>query len=169
MSHAAHRAAAPDSVGVAVITVSDTRDKDTDRSGALIREKHEGGGHTVVHYAIVKDTAGQIKGELAIAVEKRGCQALILNGGTGISPRDNTFEVVDGMLEKRLPGFGEIFRYLSYKEIGSAALMSRATMGTYRGRIMVSLPGSTGAVRLAMDELLLPELSHLVDTVSPNR
>ena len=169
MSHAAHRAAAPDSVGVAVITVSDTRDKDTDRSGALIREKLEGGGHTVVHCAIVKDTAGQIKGELAIAVEKRGCQALILNGGTGISPRDNTFEVVDGMLEKRLPGFGEIFRYLSYKEIGSAALMSRATMGTYRGRIMVSLPGSTGAVRRAMDELLLPELSHLVDTVSPNR
>ena len=169
MSHAAHRAAAPDSVGVAVITVSDTRDKDTDRSGALIREKLEGGGHTVVHYAIVKDTAREIKGELAIAVKKRGCQALILNGGTGISPRDNTFEVVDGMLEKRLPGFGEIFRYLSYKEIGSAALMSRATMGTYRGRIMVSLPGSTGAVRLAMDELLLPELSHLVDTVSPNR
>ena len=169
MSHAAHRAAAPDSVGVAVITVSDTRDKDTDRSGALIREKLEGGGHTVVHYAIVKDTARQIKGELAIAVKKRGCQALILNGGTGISPRDNTFEVVDGMLEKRLPGFGEIFRYLSYKEIGSAALMSRATMGTYRGRIMVSLPGSTGAVRLAMDELLLPELSHLVDTVSPHR
>ena len=169
MSHAAHRAAAPDSVGVAVITVSDTRDKDTDRSGALIREKLEGGGHTVIHYAIVKDTAGQIKGELAIAVEKRGCQALILNGGTGISPRDNTCEVVDGMLEKRLPGFGEIFRYLSYKEIGSAALMSRATMGTYLGRIMVSLPGSTGAVRLAMDELLLPELSHLVDTVSPNR
>ena len=169
MSYAAHRAAAPDSVGVAVITVSDTRDKDTDRSGALIREKLEGGGHTVVHYAIVKDTAREIKGELAIAVRKRGCQTLILNGGTGISPRDNTFEVVDGMLEKRLPGFGEIFRYLSYKEIGSAALMSRATMGTYLGRIMVSLPGSTGAVRLAMDELLLPELSHLVDTVSPNR
>lgn len=169
MSHAEHRAAAPDSVGVAVITVSDTRDRDTDKSGALIRDKLEAHGHLVVHYAIVKDTARQIKGELAIAVEKRGCQAVILNGGTGISPRDNTFEVVDGMLEKRLPGFGEIFRYLSYKEIGSAAIMSRATMGTYRGRIMVSLPGSTGAVRLAMDELLLPELGHLVDTLSPHR
>jgi len=169
VSHAEHRAAAPDSVGVAVITVSDTRDRDTDKSGALIRDKLETHGHLVVHYAIVKDTARQIKDELAIAVEKRGCQALILNGGTGVSPRDNTFEVVDGMLEKRLPGFGEIFRYLSYKEIGSAAIMSRATMGTYRGRIMVCLPGSTAAVRLAMDELLLPELAHLVDTLSPHR
>jgi molybdenum cofactor biosynthesis protein B len=169
VSHAEHRAAAPDSVGVAIITVSDSRTQETDKSGTLIREKLEEGGHTIVHYAIVKDTARQIKGELAIAVEKRGCQALILNGGTGVSPRDNTFEVVNGMLDKRLPGFGEIFRYLSYKEIGSAAIMSRATMGTYRGRIMVSLPGSTGAVRLAMDELLLPELGHLVNTVSPHR
>lgn len=169
MSHVEHQDAAPDHVGVAVITVSDSRTEETDKSGALIREKLEGNGHTLVHYAIVKDTARQIKGELAIAVEKRGCQALILNGGTGISPRDNTFEVVDGMLEKHLPGFGEIFRYLSYKEIGSAAIMSRATMGTYRGRILVSLPGSTGAVRLAMDELLLPQLGHLVNTVSPHR
>lgn len=168
MSHVEHQDAAPDHVGVAVITVSDSRTEETDKSGALIREKLEGNGHTLVHYAIVKDTARQIKGELAIAVEKRGCQALILNGGTGISPRDNTFEVVDGMLEKHLPGFGEIFRYLSYKEIGSAAIMSRATMGTYRGRILVSLPGSTGAVRLAMDELLLPQLGHLVNTVSPH-
>ncbi len=169
MSHVEHRAAAPTSVGVAIITVSDSRTPETDKSGALIREKLEGNGHTIVHYAIVKDTARQIKGELAIAVEKKGCQALILNGGTGISPRDNTFEVVDGLLDKRLPGFGELFRYLSYKEIGSAAIMSRATLGTYRGRIMASLPGSTGAVRLAMDELLLPELGHLVDTVSPHR
>ena len=168
MSHVEHREAAPASVGVAVITVSDTRDRDTDKSGQLIREKLEGAGHTVVHYAIVKDTARQIKGELAIAIEKRGCQALILNGGTGIAPRDNTFEVVDGMLEKKLPGFGEIFRYLSYKEIGAAAIMSRAVAGTHRGRILISLPGSSGAVRLAMDELILPELGHLVDTVSPS-
>lgn len=169
MSHVEHRAAAPDSVSVAVITVSDSRTKETDKSGALIVEKLEGAGHKIVHYAIVKDTARQIKGELAIAVEKPGCQAVILNGGTGISPRDVTFDVVDGMLEKRLPGFGEIFRYLSFKEIGSAAIMSRATLGTYRGRILVSLPGSSGAVRLAMDELLLPEIAHLVDTVSPKR
>ena len=167
MSHAEHRAAAPTSVGVAVITVSDTRNRDTDKSGQLIRELLEGAGHTVIHYAIVKDTARQIKGELAIAIEKRGCQALILNGGTGIAPRDNTFEVVNGLLEKRLPGFGEIFRYLSYKEIGAAAIMSRATAGTHRGRILISLPGSSGAVRLAMNELILPEIAHLVNTVTP--
>jgi molybdenum cofactor biosynthesis protein B len=166
-SHAQHRDEAPASVGVAVLTVSDTRTKETDKSGALIIERLEGAGHTVVHRAIVKDTARQIKGELAIAIEKRGCQAVILNGGTGIAPRDNTFEVVDGLLEKRLPGFGEIFRHLSYQEIGAAAIMSRATMGTHRGRILVSLPGSTGACRLAMDELILPELGHLVNTVSP--
>lgn len=169
MSHAEHREAAPDSVGVAVITVSDTRNRDNDKSGQLLQEKLTGAGHKVVHYAIVKDTARQIKGELAIAIEKGGCQALILNGGTGIAPRDNTFEVVNGMLDKRLPGFGEIFRYLSYKEIGSAAIMSRAIAGTYRGRIMISLPGSSGAVRLAMDELVIPELAHMVDTVSPHR
>lgn len=167
MSHLQHRADAPASVGVAVITVSDTRDRDTDKSGQLIQEKLAQGGHRVVHYAIVTDTARQIKGELAIAVEKTGCQAVLLNGGTGISPRDNTFEVVDGMLEKRLPGFGELFRALSYKEIGAAAMMSRATAGTYRGRILVCLPGSTAAVRLAMDELILPELGHLVGTIAP--
>lgn len=167
MSHLQHRADAPASIGVAVITVSDTRDRDTDKSGQLIQEKLAQGGHRVIHYAIVTDTARQIKGELAIAVEKAGCQAVLLNGGTGISPRDNTFEVVDGMLEKRLPGFGELFRALSYREIGAAAMMSRATAGTYRGRILVCLPGSTAAVRLAMDELILPELSHLVGTIAP--
>ena len=169
MSHVEHREAAPDQVGVAVITVSDSRDRDTDESGRLIRERLIEAGHKVVHYAIVRDTARQIKGELAIALERGGCQALILNGGTGIAPRDNTFEVVDAMLEKRLPGFGEIFRALSFKEIGSAAIMSRATAGTYRGRILISLPGSTAAVRLAMNELVLPELGHLVHTIAPRR
>ncbi len=169
MSHVEHREAAPDQVGVAVITVSDTRDRDSDKSGGLIKERLTGAGHKVVHYAIVKDTARQIKGEMAMALEKGGCQALILNGGTGIAPRDNTFEVVDNMLDKRLPGFGEIFRALSFEEIGAAAIMSRATAGTYRGRILISLPGSTGAVRLAMDKLILPELAHLVHTISPRR
>ena len=147
--------------------MSDTRTQDNDKSGQLIKEKLAEAGHEVVHYAIVKDTARQIKGELAIVCEKKSCQAVILNGGTGISPRDNTFEVVNGMLDKRLPGFGEIFRYLSFKEIGSAAMMSRTTAGTYRGRILMALPGSTAAVRLAMDELILPELGHLVATIQP--
>jgi molybdenum cofactor biosynthesis protein B len=167
MSHTQHKSAAPTKVGVAVITLSDTRDQDSDTSGQLIKQKLEENDHEVVHYAVVKDTARQIKGELAIVCEKSACQAVILNGGTGISPRDNTFEVVDGMLDKRLPGFGEIFRFLSYQEIGSSAIMSRMTAGTYRGRIIMSLPGSTGAVRLAMDELILPELGHLVAMVQP--
>jgi molybdenum cofactor biosynthesis protein B len=167
MSHAQHKSAAPTKVGVAVITLSDTRDQDSDTSGQLIKQKLEENDHEVVHYAVVKDTARQIKGELAIVCEKSACQAVILNGGTGISPRDNTFEVVDGMLDKRLPGFGEVFRFLSYQQIGSSAIMSRTTAGTYRGRIIMSLPGSTGAVRLAMDELILPELGHLVAMVQP--
>ena len=167
MTHAHHKSDAPTSVGVAVITMSDSRDKDSDKSGQLIKEKLIEAGHEVVHYAVVKDTARQIKGELAIVCEKAACKAVIMNGWTGISPRDNTFEVVNGMLDKRLPGFGEIFRYLSYKEIGSAAMMSRTTAGTYRGRILMSLPGSTPAVRLAMDELILPELGHLVATIQP--
>lgn len=167
MTHAHHKSEAPTSVGVAVITMSDTRDQDSDKSGQLIKEKLTEAGHEIVHYAVVKDTARQIKGELAMACEKKSCQAVILNGGTGISPRDNTFEVISGMLDKRLPGFGELFRYLSYKEIGSAAMMSRSAAGTYRGRILISLPGSTGAVRLAMDELILPELGHLVATIQP--
>ncbi len=167
MSHTQHKSEAPLSVGVAVITLSDTRDQSSDKSGQLIKEKLEEAGHEVIHYAVVKDTARQIKGELAIVCEKAACKAVILNGGTGISPRDNTFEVVNGMLDKRLPGFGEIFRYLSYKEIGSAAIMSRTTAGTYRGRIIMSLPGSTPAVRLAMDALIIPELGHLVATIQP--
>jgi molybdenum cofactor biosynthesis protein B len=167
MSHTQHKSAAPTKVGVAVITLSDTRDQDSDTSGQLIKQKLEENDHEVVHYAVVKDTARQIKGELAIVCEKSACQAVILNGGTGISPRDNTFEVVDGMLDKRLPGFGEVFRFLSYQQIGSSAIMSRTTAGTYRGRIIMSLPGSTGAVRLAMDELILPELGHLVAMVQP--
>ena len=167
MTHAHHKSDAPTSVGVAVITMSDSRNKDSDKSGQLIKEKLIEAGHEVVHYAVVKDTARQIKGELVIVCEKAACKAVIMNGGTGISPRDNTFEVVNGMLDKRLPGFGEIFRYLSYKEIGSAAMMSRTTAGTYRGRILMSLPGSTPAVRLAMDELILPELGHLVATIQP--
>ncbi|MEE2659811.1 MAG: molybdenum cofactor biosynthesis protein B [Candidatus Latescibacterota bacterium] len=167
MSHAEHRAAAPESVGVGVITVSDSRNRDNDKSGKFIREKLIETGHLVPHYALVTDTARQIKGELAIVCEKSSVQALILNGGTGIAPRDNTFEVVNGLLEKRLPGFGEIFRYLSFQEIGSAAIMSRACAGTYRGRIVISLPGSTNACRLAMDQIIIPELAHLVDTIKP--
>ena len=167
MSHHQHRREGPASVGCAVITVSDTRDRESDRSGKLIEDRLKESGHEVVHYAIVRDSPRQIEGELAILAEKSSCQAIILNGGTGIAARDTTYDALVGLLDKRLEGFGEIFRYLSYQEIGSAAIMSRALAGTYRGRILISLPGSTAAVKLAMDKLILPELSHMVGTISP--
>jgi len=167
MSHEEHRRDAPDRVGCAVITVSDTRDKQTDKSGQLMVELLEAAGHEIVHYTVVRDSPRQITGEIAILVENRACRAIVLNGGTGISPRDTTYDAIEALLEKRLDGFGEIFRQLSYEEIGSAAIMSRATAGVYRGRIIISLPGSTGAVRLGMDKLVLPELGHMVSTVAP--
>ncbi len=167
MSHHQHRREGPATVGCAVITVSDTRDRESDRSGKLIEDRLKESAHEVVHYVIVKDSPRRIVGELAILGENSKCQAIILNGGTGIAARDNTFDAVSRLLDKRLDGFGEIFRYLSYKEIGSAAIMSRALAGTYRGRILISLPGSTAAVKLAMDKLILPELSHMVGTITP--
>ena len=167
MSHHQHRREGPASVGCAIITVSDTRDRESDRSGKLIEDRLKESAHEVVHYVIVKDSPRRIVGELAILGENSKCQAIILNGGTGIAARDNTFDAVSRLLDKRLDGFGEIFRYLSYKEIGSAAIMSRALAGTYRSRILISLPGSTAAVKLAMDKLILPELSHMVGTITP--
>jgi len=167
VSHHQHRREGPATVGCAVITVSDTRDRESDRSGKLIEDRLKESAHEVVHYVIVKDSPRRIVGELAILGENSKCQAIILNGGTGIAARDNTFDAISRLLDKRLDGFGEIFRYLSYKEIGSAAIMSRALAGTYRGRILISLPGSTAAVKLAMDKLILPELSHMVGTITP--
>ena len=116
MSHQEHRDAAPESVGCAVITVSDTRDPTTDKSGQLIKDLLAENGHEVVYYTIVRDSPRQIKGELAILGEKGSCRAIILNGGTGISPRDTTFDAVTGILDKRLDGFGEIFRYLDKRD-----------------------------------------------------
>ena len=168
MTHTTHREQAPGHVGCAIITVSDTRDEHTDTSGQLIRQMLESAGHEVVQYKVVKDAPAQIKGELAMLVERRSCQAILLNGGTGIAPRDRTYDTVNALLQKRLDGFGEIFRYLSYQEIGASAIMSRAVAGTLRGRIVISIPGSPGAVRLAMEKLILPELAHMVHTVAPH-
>jgi len=157
-----HRAAAPRSVRCAVITVSDTRTAETDTSGALIRERLERWGHQVIAYAIVPDEADQIGQLLDEFLERPDCDAVLLNGGTGIARRDVTYEAVAARLEKRLDGFGELFRWLSYREIGTAAMLSRAIAGVARGKVVIAMPGSTGAVRLAMDELVLPELAHLV-------
>jgi molybdopterin adenylyltransferase len=145
----------------AIITVSDTRTPETDESGTLIREGLTAQGHQVVGYAIVRDEAAHIATRIDSAIDA-GAAVVILNGGTGIARRDSTFEAVDGLLEKRLPGFGELFRMLSYVEIGAGAMLLRATAGTYRGALIFSLPGSPHAVGLALDKLILPELPHLV-------
>jgi molybdenum cofactor biosynthesis protein B len=149
-----------------VITCSDTRTPETDTSGQLIMSLLKKHGHTVIGYFVVKDEATQITDAVKAGVGDDAVQAIIINGGTGISRRDSTFEAVDALLEKRLDGFGEVFRYLTYRDIGSPAIMSRATAGLYRGRIVLSIPGSEGAVRLAMTKLILPELGHLVREIT---
>jgi molybdenum cofactor biosynthesis protein B len=165
-SHLEHKRHAPQSVGCLVITCSDTRTPQTDTSGQLIMHLLKQQGHQVVAYRLVKDDPGRIRSALKAGVRDATVQAIIINGGTGISRRDSTFEAVDGLLEKRLDGFGEVFRYLTYQEIGSPAIMSRATAGLYKGRIVFSTPGSEGAVRLAMEKLILPELGHIIQQLS---
>lgn len=161
-SHKEHKHHAPRSVGCMIITCSDTRTPETDTSGQLIQKLLKENGHTIATYHLVKDEPEQIKARISDGVANDSVQAIIINGGTGISRRDSTFEAVDGMLEKRLDGFGEVFRFLTYQEIGSPAIMSRATAGIIKGRILFSTPGSENAVRLAMEKLILPELGHLV-------
>lgn len=162
-----HKATAPTSIACFVLTISDTKTPETDTSGVVIRELLAAGGHEVVGSAIVRDepTAVQevIRRECGEASRTR---AVIMTGGTGITSRDTTFEAVDAMLEKRLPGFGELFRMLSFQEVGAAAMLSRAQAGIRNGRIVVSLPGSPNACRLALEKLLIPELGHLVREVS---
>jgi molybdenum cofactor biosynthesis protein B len=157
-----HQMAAPRRVGCAVVTVSDTRTVETDTSGALIRERLERAGHSVVFYAIVPDEREEIGRLVDELVQRPDCDAVLLTGGTGIARRDVTYEAIAERLEKRLDGFGELFRWLSYREIGPAAMLSRALAGVYRGRVVIAMPGSTAAVRLAMDELVRPALPHLV-------
>ena len=162
MGHQEHKAGLPKSIGCMVITCSDSRTVETDTSGAAIMEMLKEGGHRVAAYHLVKDEPGIITDLIKQGAKDPAVQAMIINGGTGISRRDSTFEAVDNLLEKRLEGFGEIFRYLSYKDIGSAAMMSRATAGLYQNRIIISIPGSEKAVRLAMEQLILNELGHMV-------
>jgi molybdenum cofactor biosynthesis protein B len=161
-THHEHKSHAPKSIGCLVITCSDTRTPETDTSGQLIQKLLKEQGHHVVSYHVVKDEPGQILFQITLGTTNDAIRAVIVNGGTGISSRDSTFEAVDEILEKRLSGFGEIFRLLTYQEIGSSAIMSRATAGIVKGRIVFSVPGSENAVRLAMQKLILPELGHLV-------
>ncbi|TLZ52826.1 MAG: molybdenum cofactor biosynthesis protein MoaB [Methanobacteriota archaeon] len=155
-----HKAHAPASVACGVITVSDTRTDATDESGRLIRELLAAGGHKVAAYAIVKDEASAILAALDRVLP--ACDVVITNGGTGLSPRDVTIETVTPEMDKVLPGFGELFRMLSHRDIGSAAMMSRAVAGTFRGKLVFCLPGSPEACALAVKSLILPELGHAV-------
>jgi molybdenum cofactor biosynthesis protein B len=157
-----HKEKAKKSIRCFVLTVSDTRDESTDTSGQAIKKYLSDEGHQVAGFRIVKDEPLHIKAVLNEALDSPHLDAVIVNGGTGIAPRDGTYEVVSKFLEKQLDGFGEIFRYLSYVDIGSAAIMSRAAAGTARGKILISLPGSKGAVTLAMEKLILPEIRHMV-------
>ena len=148
------------SVAIAIVTGSDTRTPETDKSGQAIRELSEAAGHNIVGYRIVKDEPDEVERALDDFTDGPA-QLVIFNGGTGIGKRDRTYDVISSRLEKELSGFGEIFRMLSYEEIGAAAMLSRATAGVYRDRVVVSTPGSTNAVRLAMEKLILPEIQHL--------
>jgi molybdenum cofactor biosynthesis protein B len=155
------REEAPRSISCGIVTISDTRTPETDTSGAAMRAALEQAGHTVARYAVARDEPAEIVALVRELIDA-GCQIVLTNGGTGISRRDSTFEAIDGLLEKRLPGFGELFRMLSYTDIGAAAMLSRATAGTVGDALIFCLPGSTGAVRLGMEKLIIPELPHLV-------
>jgi molybdopterin adenylyltransferase len=156
-----HRKHALESVPSVVITVSDTRTVETDAGGALVQELLQGAGHTVLDRIIVRDEAAAIAAALRKALDAEGVRAILLTGGTGVAPRDVTPDAVEPLLERVVPGFGEIFRSLSYEDIGSAALLSRALAGIAKGRVVFVVPGSRAAVRLAMEKLVLPEIGHL--------
>jgi molybdopterin adenylyltransferase len=147
-------------IGIAIITVSDTRTPETDVNGKWLREQIAALGHEVTAYRLIRDEPDQVA---AVLEELAGTPARILlwNGGTGIAPRDTTFDVLSKKMEKTLPGFGEIFRMLSFEVVGAAAMLSRATAGVYKGKLVVSTPGSPNAVQLAWNRLLAPELEHL--------
>ncbi|MFC7393650.1 MogA/MoaB family molybdenum cofactor biosynthesis protein [Scopulibacillus cellulosilyticus] len=162
MSVDEHKSHKPDQLSCGVITVSDTRDVDTDKSGRLIINQLKGQDYNIESYVIVKDEEVEI--ELSInEILSQSVDALLINGGTGIAERDVTIEVVNKLINKELPGFGEIFRMLSYTEdIGSAAILSRATAGIIGKTAVFSMPGSSGAVKLAMEKLIIPELPHII-------
>jgi molybdenum cofactor biosynthesis protein B len=146
----------------AVLTISDSRTEETDASGRIIVDSLEGAEHRVVEYRIVPDSVEQIEKTLRELMGREDVKVIIMNGGTGITSRDVTPEAVTPFLEKRLDGFGELFRFLSYEEIGPAAMMSRALAGVSSGKMVICLPGSRGAVSLAMERMVLPQVGHMM-------
>ena len=147
-------------VRVAIVTVSDTRTPETDVNAKYLREEIERAGHVVEAYRLIKDEPDQVAAVLD-ELAATAARVLLWNGGTGISPRDTTYDVLSRKLEKTLPGFGELFRMLSFEAVGAAAMLSRATAGVYKSKVVISTPGSPNAVQLAWRKLILPELEHL--------
>ena len=162
MSAEQHRAHGRRSVACAIVTVSDTRTPETDTSGARIRALLEGAGHRVVATAILPDEPELVRAHVRGLLADADVEAIVTNGGTGLAPRDTTYEAIVGLLDKTLDGFGELFRMLSWEQVGSAAMLSRAVAGVAQRRVVAALPGSTKAVELALEKLLLPELGHMV-------
>jgi molybdopterin adenylyltransferase len=156
-----HRAAGPKSVSVAIVTISDTRTLENDTSGQYLEQELRQAGHKVSERVIVKDEPEQIKKTLQTLLASEA-QVVITSGGTGITGRDNTVPIVESLIIKPMPGFGELFRMLSYQEVGAAAMLSRAVGGLAEGALLFALPGSSNAVKTAWEKLLKEELSHLV-------
>lgn len=157
-----HKGKAHRTIRCAVITLSDTRTEETDTSGKRIKDLLAEQGQPVVAYRILKDEPEQITAVVQALLAQPEVDAIITTGGTGIAPRDSTFEAIQGLLEKEITGFGEMFRMLSYEDIGAAAMLTRATAGVANGKVIISLPGSTGAVELGMTKLVLPQLGHMM-------
>lgn len=166
MGHRPHGLDDLPSVPCAVCTLSDTRDRSTDTSGAFILRVLRRSGHPIVDYRILEDDPRRIVSHLRSVARRRKARVVILTGGTGITRRDATYEAIARLLDKRLDGFGEIFRALSFRRMGAAAMLSRAVAGTYRGLVVFSLPGSVDAVRLGMTRLILPVLPHVAGLVA---
>jgi molybdenum cofactor biosynthesis protein B len=162
VSHAEHRETAPVSVNCAVVTISDTRTTDTDTSGAVLVRLLTGAGYTVKDRQLLPNEPTAVRQQVEDWVSVPGIDVVLTIGGTGLTSRDSTCEALEGVIEKRLDGFGELFRMLSYQEIGAAAMLSRAFAGVARGTIIIALPGSEAAVRLAMAKIVVPELGHMV-------
>jgi len=158
----AHRQGAPPRITAYVVTLSDSRRPENDTTGALIRESLQAAGHAVMGWCILREEPEVLRRGLEQLLDRGDLDVLVLSGGTGIAPRDHTYDVLTTLYEQEIPGFGELFRALSYAEIGSAAMLSRASAGVSRRKLLFSLPGSTAAARLALEKLILPELGHLV-------
>lgn len=162
MSYQQHKSQSPRSVAYAVLIISDTRTEQDDETGKLLKERFGENGHRLVAYAIVKNEASAVRDKLLELLPQDELQVIITSGGTGVSHKDVTVEAVSPMLEKTLPGFGELFRFLTYQELGTASMMTRAIAGVAGSKVIICLPGSLAAVKLALEKIILPEIGHMV-------